>query len=366
MINIFSIKCSLAFAPYLLESVSAFSDEGAAPSRVVRQGGSGLIVRSDERMMLRYRNQETALDEDDISHYRTTIDFRATVYDVLRMSDEVVMASVERNLLLSHPQSELWLDRETLPFLIASFREGAVTEDETRALPDWLDISEGGDRLLLSDRRNGRWVLLAREHIDEFERRLPLLEKASAAARTPALPTFSIKGVAVHLQSAARLARSLAHFAETQEVEPFEETAPAWRLTVGRSTEGFEISDRHNRAGITVREARKWAAILSNELARSNASEILRGHIKTVFADGDKDFFLGGRWVLQWGDEVFVPDELISRIASQSDETLPHGRATEDWPEIKRVGRYFLLLSGPSGACVALTADEMDYLIHAV
>ena len=358
MINLFSIKCSLAFAPYLVESISAFSEEGEAPSRVVRQGGSGLIVRSDERIMLRYRNQETSLDEDDIGHYRTTIDFRAEFYYVLRMPDEIVIANVERNLLLSHPQSELWLDAETLSRLIAIFRRGRVTDDENQALPDWLIIREGGRRLLLSDQRNGRWVLLAQEHIDEFERRLSSLEAATAAVRPPALPALSIKGVAVHLQSAARLARALVRFAETQEVEPFEEVAPEFRLAVGRAIEGLELRDSNNRAGVTAREARKWAAILSNELARLNASEILRGHIKTVFADGD-----GGRWLLQWGDEVFVPDQLISRIASQAGG-LSHG--SPDWPRIKQAGEYFLLLSEPSGACVALTADEVDYLIHAV
>ena len=62
MINIFPINCSLAFAPYLLESLSSFMDEGREVSRVVRQGGSGLIIRSEGEMTLRYRNRETALE----------------------------------------------------------------------------------------------------------------------------------------------------------------------------------------------------------------------------------------------------------------------------------------------------------------
>ena len=352
MINLFSIKCSLAFAPYLAESVSAFSDGGADVSRVVRQGGSGLVVRSDERIMLRYRNHETALARMDLGHYRATIDFRSEFYDVLRMSDEVVIANVERSLLLSHPQSELWLDAEVVSHLIAAFCKRRVAEDEAQVLPDWLSISEGGERLLLSDQRNGRWVLLAREHIDEFERRLPSLKEAATAARTPDLPRLSIKGVSVHLQSAARVAQTLAHFAETQEVDPFEEVAPEFKLEVRRAVEGLEIRDGHNRASINAREARKWASIIKSELARLNVSETLRGRIKTVFADGE-----GGRWILQWGDEVFVPDGLISHIASRAGDF-----SASDWPQVKRTSEFFLLLSGPSGACVALTSDEMNNL----
>src|SRR6266496_2982584 len=45
MINILSIRCSLAFAPYLAVSVAEFLSDGITGSRVVRQGGSSLILK---------------------------------------------------------------------------------------------------------------------------------------------------------------------------------------------------------------------------------------------------------------------------------------------------------------------------------
>jgi len=47
MINILSIRCSLAFAPYLAVSIEEFLSDGITGSRVVRQGGSSLILRSE-------------------------------------------------------------------------------------------------------------------------------------------------------------------------------------------------------------------------------------------------------------------------------------------------------------------------------
>jgi hypothetical protein len=118
----------------------------------------------------------------------------------------------------------------------------------------------------------------------------------------PEPPIISIKGVVVHLQSAFRLADALERFADTGEVSAFEELAPAFQLTVSKATEGIEMRDSANRVGLTSREARKWAAIVRDELARVNAEYRERGSVRTVFADVQR-----GRWVLQWGDEVFVP-----------------------------------------------------------
>ena len=358
MINILSINCSLAFAPYLLESVSSFLDEGREVSRVVHQGGSGLIIRSEGEIKLRYRNRETAIGGKDMDHYRASIGFRSEFYDVLKMPSEVVIASVADSLLLSHSQSELWLDAETISRLIEDFRNEAIAEDEARRLPEWLSLSPGGGQLLLSDQRSGRWVLLGSDHIEEFERRMPMLESSNEPARSSSPPTLSLKGITIHLQSAARLARTLETFAETQQVEPFEETAPEFRLVVSRGSQGLEISDSSNRAGITVREARKWAAIISNELAQLNVSELTRGRMKTVFADGGD-----GRWVLQWGDEVLVPDDMISRLPSIKGYD---GESSPGWPIVKRDGELLLLLSQSDSSCVALTSDEEEYLIRAV
>ena len=73
MINILSIRCGLAFAPYLSESLSAFLRDGQFASRVVRQGGSGLITRSDSEMMLRYQHSESALGAEEARHYAATV-----------------------------------------------------------------------------------------------------------------------------------------------------------------------------------------------------------------------------------------------------------------------------------------------------
>src|SRR4030095_14945280 len=158
MINILSIQCDLAFAPYLAESVTEFLREGGVASRVVRQAGSGLIIRSDGEMVLRHQNREANLPREEAIHYLATVEFRCEHYDVLRMQDEVVLANVGCELLLSHPQSELWLSRDAVAALVTAFNSGAsLTADQNRAdLPEWLSVSSGGGRLLLSDQRTAR------------------------------------------------------------------------------------------------------------------------------------------------------------------------------------------------------------------
>jgi hypothetical protein len=261
------------------------------------------------------------------------------------MQDEVVLANVGNELLLSHPQSDLWLGSEAIAALANAFSsESRSNADTTLAsLPEWLSISTGGGRLLLSDQRTARWVLLGADHIRELERRLEALRAPAVAAPRLEPPTISLKGLTVHLQSAFTLAATLEGFTSTGNVAPFEEITPIYSLTASRSAEGIELKDSDNRVTITPREARKWAGIIRAELDRLNASQVERGGIRTVFVDsGD------GRWILQWGDEVFA-------------SSLSAGGETGS-PVVKHAGGFVLLLSRETGACVALTDAETTHL----
>ncbi|MEK6405400.1 MAG: hypothetical protein AABN34_00410 [Acidobacteriota bacterium] len=355
MINILSIRCSLAFAPYLAASVAEFLKEGAVTSRVVRQGGSGLIVRSDDNVVLRHQNRQAYFGREEAAHYLATVQFRSEFYDVARMQDEVVLANVGDELLLSHPQSELWLDSPAVSVFVDVFSSESRPEAEVSrsGLREWLTVSTGGGRLLISDQRTGRWVLLGRDHLGELERRLEALRVAPAALSWPAPPTISLKGLTVHLQSAFKLAATLEHLANTGSFEPFEEITPIYSLTALRSVEGIELRDSDKRVALTPREARKWADIISGELDRLNARQIARGGIRTVFAGAE-----AGRWILQWGDEVFVPSVLLSHLPS-SRGSVGIGAAG---PIVKRLDEFLLLLDPETGACVALTESESRYL----
>jgi hypothetical protein len=356
MINIFSIRCGLAFAPYLAESVTSFLEEGRFAPRVVRQGGCGLIIRSDEGVMLRFQHHEAALGEAEAAHYSATIRFRRDAYDIQRLQDEVVLANVGAELLLSHPQSDLWLEAGHVSHLLRAFGSAPAPEGaaDSSSLPDWLNVSEGAGRLLISDQRNGRWVLLGTDHIEELARRLALLAGAGGrpARRDP--PTVPLKGLAVHLQSAMRLVEALESYAETGEVVAFEEVTPTYSLTAARSAEGIELRDLDRRVGLNSREARKYAGIIRAELERLNFRQAARGKTRTVFADEEH-----GRWVLQWGDELLVPHDLLRELRSGR-VALPRWGAFG--LRAKRDGEFFLLLSPHTGACVALTDSEEQTL----
>ncbi|HJQ67934.1 MAG TPA: hypothetical protein VKA70_03120 [Blastocatellia bacterium] len=358
MINILSVNCGLAFAPYLSECAHSFLRQQAATARVIRQAATGLIIRAEESFSIRHQNREAVLSLEDLGHYSQTIDFRVDSYEVLRTSDELVLANIGRSLLISYPQSELWLEPENVERLVAIFRRGSATEadeiDDALSLPDWLSVSSSGGRLLLSDQRNGRWSLLGSDHIAELERRLEALRRADDSPAQPGPPTINMKGVIVHLQSASRLAGALELFAETGEVSPFEETAPTFQLRVSRSTEGLEVRDSAGGVGVTAREARKWVAIIRDELARVKAAVIERGSIRTVFADGP-----GGRWVLQWGDEVLVSASLLSRLPDVT-EGIDDAAATTI--ALRKTPDFLLFLSTASGGCVALTDKEAALL----
>src|SRR5215216_4803474 len=150
MINVFSIRCGLAFAPYLAETISAFINDGEFAPRVIRQAGSGLIIRSDQQMMLRFQNREAALGEEEAKHYWSTIQFRRQFYDVERLQDEVVFANVGADLLLSHPQSELWFESSHISHLLRICCDDSTEEalTDSSILPDWLNVSTAAGRLL--------------------------------------------------------------------------------------------------------------------------------------------------------------------------------------------------------------------------
>lgn len=353
MINILSIKCSLAFAPYLAESAARFLNAGDLASQVVRQAGSSLILRQDDEVSLWYQGRQCELGTQDARHYRSTIEFRAEAYDVKRMVDEVVISTIGRSILLSYPQSELWLDQSVVSKLVGVFNGEPVSRDEDTALdlPQWLSISTGSDRLLLSDGRTGRWVLLGADHLAEFERRLKIPDEPEFNAINRVPPTIALKGLRVHLQSAFRLADTLEDFANTGAVADFEEITPTYSLTIGRATEGIELKDSDIRVALAAREARKWSTIIRGEIDRLNVRCVERGRIRTVFADVEE-----GRWVLQWGDEVFVP-----RTATPIAETgLTPIHSTGELA-MREAGDFRLLLNRDTGACVALNESELGY-----
>jgi hypothetical protein len=358
MINIFSIRCGLAFAPYLSESLAAFLIEGKFAPRVIRQAGSGLIVRSDGEAMLRFQQREAALGEAEAAHYSATVEFRREFYDVQRLQDEVVIANVGTNILLSHPQSDLWLEASHISHMLRTFGDAPSQnrEADSSSLPDWLNISAGAGRLLVSDQRNGRWVLLGRDHIQELERRLGLLDDVSLPSARYMPPTIPLKGLAIHLQSGVKLVETLEAYAETGEVNPFEEITPTYSLTAGRSAEGIELRDFDRRVGLNSREARKYASIIRSELERLNVVQVERGSMRTVFADDEH-----GRWVLQWGDEALVLNDSLDELRAT------HSLQSEGETYKAIAGQangFHLLLNPATGACVALTEAEQAQLIR--
>jgi hypothetical protein len=356
MINILSIRCSLAFAPYLAVSAAEFLSDGVIASRVVRQGGRGLILRSDGNLVLRHEHRQASIGAEEARHYSAIVQFRCELYDVSRMQDEVVLANVGDEMLLSDPQAEMWLKSETVAALVLAFTSdsSAKAGASLSGFPEWLKVSTGGASLLLSDQRTGRWVLLGEDHMRDLERRLASLRCSGGAVARPAPPTIPLKGLTVHLQSALKLAGTLEEFANSGRVTPFEEVTPIYSLKASASTEGIELRDSDNRIALTAREARKWTGIIGTELHRLNVRQVERGGIRTVFARIED-----GRWILQWGDEVFVPNTALARVPAAPSATLS---GATGHPIAKRIGEFLLLLSPATGACVALTDSESRHL----
>jgi hypothetical protein len=176
---------------------------------------------------------------------------------------------------------------------------------------------------------------------------------AQAAEATPRVrpPTWIIKGVTVHLQSAFKLADSLESLAESGNVMAFTEQAPGYELAVEKATEGMALRDFDQRVALTAREARKYAAILRDELEQRRAVQFERGGLRTVIADDAE-----GRWVLQWGDEILLTGEALASLREAA-SSMTAGNLV-----VRRDGEFLLLLEPATGACVALTETEAEAL----
>ncbi|HKG23694.1 MAG TPA: hypothetical protein VKC34_17460, partial [Blastocatellia bacterium] len=152
------------------------------------------------------------------------------------------------------------------------------------------------------------------------------------------------------------LARALESFAESGQVDAYEDAAPGYYLRAARSVEGMELVDSQVRVAMTAREARKWAAIIRDELSQLQAEELERGEIRTLFARGE-----GGRWVLQAGDEVLVAEGLRSQLASPA---LDPNRRAKELPAMGEIDGFTLLLQEKTGGCVALTRGELEKFVR--
>ena len=344
-INILSVRSSLAFAPYLSEAFHEFIGDRSVSARVPRQGGKGFVVRSDGDLVLRHEHRQESLGPEDVKHYAATTKMRSQVYNILRMQDEVILASVGPELLLSHPQSEMWLSEQTVSALVEAF--GSASNAIDGDIPEWLKVSMGGGRLLLSDQRTGRWVLLGVDHLNELGQRIAELAIDSTPLQFQSPPVINLRGTGIHLQSALTLVSIMEDFVAGREVVAFEETTPSYSLKVFTSANGLELSDDDNRAVLNSRETRKWIDLIKVEIEALHISQIERGRIRTVFASDN-----GGRWILQWGDEVFVPG------SSQSVGHLADTPRPDSSVRARRIDGFLVVMNTSTGNCVALTEFE--------
>jgi len=346
-INILSVRSSLAFATYLSEAFREFIDDRSVSARVPRQGGKGFAVRSDGDLVLRHEHRQESLVLEEVRHYAATTKMRSQIYDVLRMQDEVVLANVGPELLLSHPQSEMWLSEQTVFALVETF--GSASSAIAHAgIPEWLKVSLGGGRLLLSDQRTGRWVLLGDDHVNELRERLAQLAIESTPLQFQSPPVINLKGIGIHLQSALTLVSKMEDFAAGREVIAFEEVTPSYSFKVSTSANGLEISDDDNHAVLNSRETRKWIDLVKAKIEALHISQLERGRIRTVFASDN-----GGRWILQWGDEVFVPGNAHETVGR-----LPDTPRAESGLIARSIDGFLVVMNSSTGNCVALTEFE--------
>ena len=348
MINLGPIRCSLAFAPYLLEALNEFATSGSLHDRVVKQAGSGLIIRKDTMPLIRYQNRELHLDDDAVSHYIATIRLRSEHYGIRRTSDEVIIAGVCDTVLISHPQSELWLDQLSGSSIVSSF-DSEIPAAES--LPAWLTISTMPGRLLLSDQRTGRWVLLSQEHVTEISERLSTLSKPSDTAARVA-PKVELKGIPLPLQLVFAVLAMLDAYSKESPVIQHEWSLPEFRLSSRLNAGTLELSDGNVRVAISRREAVKWVQLLEAELERYGAVQIHRGQVETTFANVDT-----GTWVLQGGDEV-----LLKFAADRQTDDALEALIESDRLVISRGDALTLILDSFTGACVGLSSTELKSL----
>ncbi|MEW6129251.1 MAG: hypothetical protein AB1757_19580 [Acidobacteriota bacterium] len=354
MVNILSIRCSLAFIPYLLESLNEFIERGEVTPALVKQAASGLMIRADERLSLRYQNQEVGLARSDAIHFRATLELRNNFFAITRTSNEVILAQVDDNLLLSHPQSEIWLDSIAVHNIIAVHKNPKGLSG--LPFPDWLSVSASETTMLLSDGRNGRWVLLGDDHLLEFEKRVAVLRQAKIQYPKRIPPTIQMKGVKIYFQSLQKLILAIKQFSETGDFQPFIESSASYSLFVQKAPEGMKISDNSLVISITQKEARKWIMILEAELDKYQVEEFRRGQIHTLMMKMDD-----GYWLLQGGDEIFIEatrlsDFLDSNFTQQPEHHLVFSKQAE----------FHLILNKANGNCVALKGEEINRIAEII
>ena len=127
----------------------------------------------------------------------------------------------------------------------------------------------------------------------------------------------------------------------------YTEQTPDYVLTVEKATEGMALRDFDQRIALNAREARKYAAILRDELEQRRAAQFERGGLRTVLADS-----VDGRWLVQWGDEVLLNAEAVTSLRQNPAASEAGGLVS------RRDGEFLLLLDPATGACVALTGEE--------
>lgn len=366
MINLFSIRCSLAFAPYLERALAEYLESGYSRPLVVRQGGNGLEARVDSpesrppSLIVRHEGREDGLDADSARHYRATIEFRTALFDVRRTSDEVVLAKTADGVLISFPLSQIFLEPEAAGAVVSCFKAGCVAATDALAVPDWLVISASADRLLLSDQRSGRWVLLAEEHIDYLEDscRDSNFADARGAIRTRC-PGITVKGIEVPLFSAFRVARALEEFVASGKVTALNDVTPDGSIAIANAPEGIELRDTSHRVSLNAREAAKWGSIIRAEIERLKAMEFERGCIRTVVANADE-----GRRVIQGGDQILAGRGFIDECRKIASAVPDSSRMHCGDLVHQQSNDRMLLLSKTSGHCVALTEAEVDALFE--
>src|SRR5262249_48643627 len=352
MLNLLSIRCSLAFAPYLYSSLSQFIEDGKSTPEVIRQGGSGLTIRADGALIIRHQDREVKLGALEARHFWATVRLRLEQFEVRRSSAEIVMANTAIGLLLSFPQSEIWLDAPDIECLLR-MQSGADAANTRCSLPDWLIASASEGQLLLSDQRNARWVLLGPDHLQELDSRRTKLESPSETVRRRA-PRIQVKGLELPLAFCFKVASCLEQFVESRQVERSETALPESSIVIRSSTEGIEFVMSDRRVAFNAREAAKWAAVLRGELAKLNAVIFRRGQIETVLTAEES-----GRWVIQAGDEVFLPADALSVLSAPRREGE---RAVAAGTVAVGLGEFLLLLNLKTSACVALTGEALSSL----
>jgi hypothetical protein len=210
-----------------------------------------------------------------------------------------------------------------------------------------MTIAAQPDSILISDQRNGRWVLLGSDHMKAIEQRIMQTAFDRAATR-PDPPLIDLKGLQVPLQFAFLVTDILEDFANGNDPEAQQHAIPECVLTIRSGPQGLELSNQSVDVSITRREAAKRAELMRIELEKQSASEVRRGKIHTVVASSDH-----GRWVLQGGDAILLSPEQAEVLSADS------AAGTTDRIASCSHGELTIFLDRQTGDCVALTPAEL-------